>query len=136
MHQPRPHAAYFYTPALIALGGAAGSVARWFLGKALGSVMGLFAVNVIGCVLIGLLYGRIDAHPTCPTWLKPLFGTGFLGGFTTFSSAILLTADTITIGHWPLVYSLVLGQPLACVLGVGLGNQIARFWVTPRGVSV
>jgi len=78
---------------LVGLGGALGSIARY---KLSGFVLhhssdwrfplGTFAVNVLGCLIAGLLAGLIERQH----WFSPdtrifLF-SGFLGGFTTFSA--------------------------------------------------
>jgi CrcB protein len=75
--------------AVVAAGGALGALARWGVGLALPTHPGALpwptlAVNVLGCLLMGVLLGvlsRRRAHPL----LRPFAGTGVLGGFTTFS---------------------------------------------------
>ncbi|MFE4212000.1 fluoride efflux transporter FluC [Streptomyces sp. NPDC056844] len=78
--------------AVIAAGGAAGSTARYAATLARpaaddGFPWAVFAVNVAGCALIGVLMvltverGRIT-HPL----VRPFLGVGVLGGFTTFST--------------------------------------------------
>lgn len=78
---------------LVAAGGAAGSVARYLLAKALhGTVFGAFpvgtmAANILGCLAIGLISG-LAAGEGAPVGqdLKLLLTVGFCGGFTTFST--------------------------------------------------
>ena len=85
---------------LVAVGGAAGSLARFALGNAINPALptpsappwstfptGTLAVNLIGCALIGLIAGWIGLGPADPhnPW-RPLLLAGFLGGFTTFST--------------------------------------------------
>ncbi len=73
----------------VALGGAAGSVARYAVQGAfrawLGTAFpwGTLAVNLLGSLLIGLCAAA--AERSWP-WLRPWAMTGFLGGFTTFSA--------------------------------------------------
>lgn len=73
---------------LVALGGAAGSLLRWALESWVdaggGGPWGTLAVNVLGCLMMGVLltWRRL---PSVPAWAPPLLGTGVLGGFTTFS---------------------------------------------------
>jgi CrcB protein len=77
---------------VVAIGGALGSLARYAVAQALphersALPVGTLLVNVVGCLLLGLLVGaRPDA-----TWLRPFAGTGVLGGFTTFSAFALET---------------------------------------------
>ena len=73
---------------LVALGGAAGSVLR-FLGQRIGNNLifpyGTLAVNIIGCLVMGILWGlfiKDQLHNTT----RLLLMTGFCGGFTTFSA--------------------------------------------------
>ena len=74
---------------IVALGGAAGSVARWMVGQALaGSARvlpwGTLAVNVAGSLLLGLVLAIWPAER--PSAGRLLLGVGFCGGFTTFST--------------------------------------------------
>jgi CrcB protein len=86
----------------VAVGGAAGSVARYLVGgwtlRALGPgwPYGTFAVNLMGGFLMGLLVGWL-AHQGGAEQerLRVLLGVGVLGGFTTFSAFSLETARMI-----------------------------------------
>lgn len=78
----------------IALGGAVGSVARFLLTKTVqqlwGGVFpwGTMAVNLVGCLLIGVLYGVTEKHGILSPDLRLMLTVGFCGGFTTFSTFI------------------------------------------------
>jgi fluoride exporter len=72
----------------VALGGAAGSVLRYWMGLALlGASRALpvntLVINVAGAFVLGVILATVPATQT-PTRL--LLGTGFCGGFTTFST--------------------------------------------------
>jgi CrcB protein len=77
--------------AVISAGGAVGALARYGLGTAIPVLPGrfpvaTFAINVAGCLLIGVLMVLItEVFPTHPL-LRPFLGVGVLGGFTTFST--------------------------------------------------
>jgi CrcB protein len=83
---------------LIALGGAAGSVARFGTGSLLATTTertlfpwGTLAVNLLGCLLIGYLNGLMDLDMIrqirhIPDEYRWLLVVGFLGGYTTFST--------------------------------------------------
>lgn len=78
---------------LVGLGGFVGSIARYKLG---GLVLHLtvqerfpfstFAVNILGCLVIGLLAGFTERYEVFGSDTKLFLFTGLLGGFTTFSA--------------------------------------------------
>src|SRR5579883_1081257 len=78
----------------VGLGGAVGSIARYTLSYVLNKVFdpfpfATFLINILGCFLIGILYGMAFKN----TWLEGngglLLASGFCGGFTTFSTFAL-----------------------------------------------
>lgn len=77
---------------LVALGGALGSVARYYVGQwALRLAgppfpWGTLTVNVVGCFVIGVLSELIGRRFGGSLELRMLLMTGFLGGLTTFST--------------------------------------------------
>ncbi len=81
---------------LVGAGGALGSIARYLISRgvdltfvsAAGFPFGVLAVNVAGCLIIGVLGGLANSHGTFVAGAGPrlfLF-VGILGGFTTFSA--------------------------------------------------
>jgi CrcB protein len=113
--------------ALVAIGGAAGSVlryatgiwcAQWF-GVAL--PWGTLAVNVIGSAIIGLLGGLMFGGLHLSPELRVLLITGILGGFTTFS------AFSLDVGTLVLRSPLLGGGYLALTLAGGLGAFALTF---------
>lgn len=101
------------------LGGFAGSGCRYLTGvagkKLFGDKypVGTFAVNVIGCFIIGLFVGLWDRHDMSPL-VNALLISGFCGGFTTFSSFSHDSFAMIQKGEWMkfilyIVPSVVLG---------------------------
>ena len=118
--------------ALVALGGAAGSVARylaavWLLRLAgPGFPWGTLAVNLAGSALIGVAGGAMTAGAPLPTEARLLLITGFLGGFTTFIS---FTLDAGAL--WERAPLLAAGYVAASVLG-GLGCFAGAFLLARR----
>ena len=91
----------------VALGGAAGSVARYLLGGAVqrwsGATfpVGTLAVNVAGCFLIGAVLQHLAGQQSQQV-MRGLVVVGFCGGFTTFSafsSEVVSLAGTGAVGR-------------------------------------
>ena len=87
----------------VAVGGALGSMARHFVNLEIAHRLeravpwSTFVVNIVGCVAIGLLAGRVASGRLHLSNLARTFiFVGVLGGFTTFSSFGL---DTFTLAH-------------------------------------
>lgn len=91
--------------ALVFVGGGAGSVLRFLVARWMTPTewndagprfpTGTLAVNLIGCVLIGLIAGWCGKRE----WARPLLIVGLLGGFTTFSAFGLDAAKLFDAGH-------------------------------------
>ena len=77
---------------LVAIGGAIGSLLRYYVGQWALRLMGpafpwgTLAVNVVGCFIIGVFAELIAQKFNASVELRLLLITGFLGGFTTFSA--------------------------------------------------
>ncbi|MEV0913563.1 fluoride efflux transporter CrcB [Streptomyces sp. NPDC049967] len=77
--------------AVVALGGASGACARYGASllwptEADGFPWTTLVVNVIGCAVIGVFMVVISEVWAAHRLVRPFFGTGVLGGFTTFST--------------------------------------------------
>jgi CrcB protein len=115
---------------LVALGGAFGSVARFQLsGLVLRHTVdwrfpaGTFSVNVVGCLVAGVLAALAEKHDFFEPDLRLLLFTGFLGGFTTFSAfgletMYLLKRGDIAIAAANVLLSVAVGL---VALWVGMG---------------
>jgi fluoride exporter len=109
---------------LVAFGGGVGSIARYLCQKWLGEnyphpfPWGTFAVNLVGCFLIGVIYAASEKTAALSPQTRLLLITGFCGGFTTFSTFafenmnLLRSGDTIYFLIYTIA-SVVLG--IACV---------------------
>jgi CrcB protein len=82
------------------------------------------AVNIVGCLLIGYLYGLFLLRPEVPIELRAGLMVGFLGGLTTFSSFSLDTLRLLESGQVPLALGYaaitVFGGLLATWAGLSL----------------
>lgn len=115
--------------ALVTLGGTLGGLTRFLALELAGpasSAGALLAVNVVGSGLLGLLVGATTARHTA---LRHGLGTGFLGGFTTFSAAVAtsgeLAADDAAAAAGHLLLTLG-ASVVAAALGLLLGELLAR----------
>ena len=112
---------------LVALGGAVGSVLRFWVGgwvasKAGAAAWGTLFVNVAGSVAIGVLAGLVREDG----WIRYLLMAGLLGGFTTFSAFSLQTLDLFQRNQAGLALVNIGASILLCLLGVWLGFLAGR----------
>ncbi len=106
----------------VGAGGFLGSVLRYLIGHLPVRETTLFpvrtfAINLLGCALIGCLAAVASRNTTLDPRLILFLKVGLCGGFTTFSTFGLETAQLIRSGH-PAVAALYV--VLSVALGVGL----------------
>ena len=121
---------------MIAIGGAAGSVARYlcvgFASRLLGAGFpyGTFFVNVLGSFLMGVAFwimvSKLDGGAS--RW-APLIMTGFLGGFTTFSAFSLDGYLLVEEGRLGAAAAYAISSVSLALLGLLLGLIVARAWL-------
>lgn len=80
-------------------------------------------INVTGSLLLGILTG-LAVGSVVPTELQLVLGTGFLGGYTTFSTSSYETVQLIRERRYAAALGNGLGLALAAVASAGLG-----FWL-------
>lgn len=117
---------------MIALGGALGALARYEVAAFIqaripaGFPWGTFAVNISGCLVMGiaatLLTDRLVVHPN---W-RFLIPIGFIGAYTTFSTFEYETFRAVTEGAWLVGGLNVLGSIVAGYAALWLGVALAR----------
>lgn len=103
---------------MVGLGGFFGAIARYIVSKQYNKStyripLGTMAVNTIGAFLLGFLMG-VKAGPM----MLLLFGTGFMGAFTTFSTLKLEMTKMFKHKHYTIFF-------LYTVLTYGLGITLA-----------
>ena len=121
----------FTTYAQVALGGATGSVLRFWLGSVIGQkagapFWGTLFVNVTGCFLIGLLGNLRENGPA--EFDRYFLMVGVLGGYTTFSTFSLQTLELLQKGSAPLALANIALSLVLCLLGVWLGHALGAQW--------
>lgn len=112
-------------------GGALGSLVRWSLGELMpwsgdGFPWATFVVNVSGGLVLGvLMVFLLDVLPP-HRYLRPFLGVGLLGGYTTFSTAMLEARHLLAGGQAPVAFAYLAGSLVAGLLAVWLGIIGAR----------
>ena len=61
--------------------------------------MGTFLINILGCILIGVVYSLSQKFELNQEW-RLFLTTGLLGGFTTFSAFSIETIDLLRNQHF------------------------------------
>jgi CrcB protein len=115
--------------AAVSLGGGLGALARYGVGLLVPTEpgrfpWGTFGINVLGCLLIGMLMVVATELVRAHRLVRPFLGVGVLGGFTTFSTysveSLRLLPD---VG---LVVAYLLGTLVAAILAVMTGVWLVR----------
>ena len=120
---------------VVALGGAAGASARYGAGLLWPTATGGFpwttlVVNVVGCAVIGVFMVIISEVWAAHRLVRPFFGTGVLGGFTTFSTYAVDIEQLVSKGRagTGLVY-------LGVTLLAALAAVWSAVWLTRRALA-
>ncbi|MEE0979084.1 MAG: fluoride efflux transporter CrcB [Muribaculaceae bacterium] len=125
--------ALLWNIAAVGAGGAAGAISRylaqWATSRIVDPCVATFAVNISGCLAIGVAWALIRHHHPAQVW-PLLVMTGFLGGYTTFSSFSLDAVKLLEQGLplKALTYlggSVILGV-FACMAAISLTDRLIR----------
>lgn len=115
----------------IFLGGGTGSVLRYLLTIGIsrsGSTnfpWGTFAVNVLGCVLIGVFY-TLTSRIHVSNEIRLMLTVGLCGGFTTFSTFSNESLQLLKSGFYPSFFAYAIGSVVMGILGVMLGAWMSE----------
>jgi len=120
--------------AIVALGGACGAVARYWIGWWVATrwpgplPLGTILVNLSGSFLLGLALTALPRRCSLTESLRLFIGVGFLGAYTTFSTfeyetLRLFEEGKIGSGLLNIALSLLLGL-LAVWAGATLGRRL------------
>ncbi|VXC28216.1 putative fluoride ion transporter CrcB [Pseudomonas sp. 8AS] len=116
----------------VALGGMAGTLLRFFTSNWVSANWpqhfygATLAVNIVGCLLIGYLYGLFLLRPEVPLEVRAGLIVGFLGGLTTFSSFSLDTLRLLESGQAPLAIGYALLSVLGSLLATWAGLTLTK----------
>ena len=119
---------YFY----IALGGAIGSIARYWVGSSIAGRLGVrfpygtFVINMTACVIIGFSLTYLGRHVELnPAW-RFLIPVGFVGAYSTFSTYEWETLASLRAGAFALTALYAVGSLLLGLVAVWGGSQLAE----------
>jgi len=118
---------------LVFFGGGIGSILRFIISKNFNNYfqhffLGTFLVNIIGCLLIGIILGFSMKSDYLTQNQTLLLSTGFCGGFTTFSTfafekhSLLKAGELVHFSIYTIV-SIVVG-----VIAIAIGLWISRLF--------
>jgi fluoride exporter len=88
--------------------------------------VGTLLINVTGSFLLGVVAGLAMRGIVDPTW-HALLGTGFMGGYTTFSTASVDAVRLLLDRRWGPAIGYGLGGFAAALAAVALGFAVASF---------
>lgn len=117
---------------LIGLGGFLGSIGRFLTGMLFikywpsSFPLGTFAANVLGCLVIGIIYGLSERYDWMNPQLKLFLATGFCGGYTTFSSFTFENLELLQAGNYLLMALYTLLSITLGLMAVFLGVMITK----------
>ena len=117
---------------LVALGGALGAMARYFVGilaaERFGQrfPVGTLSINISACFMIGFLLEYLNRHTgMSPVWRYGV-AIGFIGAFSTFSTFEWETWSDLTSGAFWIAILYVAVSLIAGLIAVALGSSTAR----------
>ncbi len=117
---------------LIGIGGFIGSVLRYYSQQLVSRFFpstlpfGTLAVNIAGCLIIGIIYGLSERGNTLTPELRLLLATGFCGGFTTFSAFSYESIKLMSDGEWMYLALYVTISVVAGLAATFIGITITR----------
>ncbi len=115
----------------VAVGGGVGAAARyaalvWWPTPAGSFPWTILWVNVLGCAVIGVLMVIVTEARTAHRLLRPFFGTGVLGGFTTFSTYAVDTRGLFEAGRHTTALLYLAATPAVALTAVWAATTVTR----------
>ncbi len=123
----------FATSLLVGLGGALGSMGRYWTAILAARLWGetfpwgTLIINILGSFVIGLFATlTVPGGPlAAPANARAFVMAGICGGYTTFSAFSLQTWDLLRAGDWPAACGNIVASLLLCLIAVVAGHWLA-----------
>lgn len=115
------------------LGGGIDAVLRYMTGffavrfLSVNLPVATFAVNIVGCFILGLLFAFFIDRPEINTPLKLALTAGFCGGLTTFSTFSLELFEMLKNAQYMQVFVYLILSLIIGLLAVWIGVSCAKF---------
>jgi CrcB protein len=116
----------------IAVGGAIGSVLRYAVSTGIYSVAGrsfpygTLTVNVVGSLLMGLLFVMLIDRAGIPEIWRMALLVGLLGAFTTFSTFSIETLNLLQSGDYTRAMANIMLSIILCLVATWIGLKLGR----------
>ena len=117
---------------LVASAGALGATSRYgltiLIAKAAGSptVWATFAVNILGCLLFGLVFAFTETRLEIEENLRLFLLVGFFGSFTTFSTFAFQATELLRNSQWVTAASYMIAHNVLGICFIVLGLAIGK----------
>ena len=117
---------------MVALGGAVGSLIRYFVAGTIqpawwqGFPFGIFVVNITGGLIMGLITGLVALKLNMTPEMRAFLTTGVLGGYTTFSTFSLDSAMLMERGAYAQAGAYIVGSVVLSILALFGGLWLMR----------
>ena len=117
---------------IIGAGGFLGSVARYLTSKyiqdnlVLTFPIGTLVVNIVGCFILGIIYGFMERGELFSQEMRVFLTIGFCGGFTTFSTFAFENASLLRDGNFIQSALYIALSVFAGIVALYIGNIITK----------
>ena len=116
---------------LVGLGSGLGGICRYLISLFMfharnGFPWATLAVNVVGCLLIGILWGVTSRFQNLSSAFSLFLMVGFCGGFTTFSTFSKEGLTMLQTNNYMLFTLYTLGSMVLGIIAVGLGYYTTK----------
>ena len=131
-HHRRETQQVFVKILVIAIAGGLGALARYGLGGLVQRVAGAefpwgtIVVNVLGCLLFGLVWSLAEERVVMRPELRPMILVGFMGAFTTFSTYLFEISAMLRDAQWVAASANFMIQNIAGLAAILLGMALGR----------